>query len=50
MKKIIALMLACMMIVGMFAVSAAAETSEKPDTIVVMAPPVTGSYLENLKV
>ena len=50
MKKIIALMLACLMIVGMFAVSAAAETSEKPDTIVVMAPPVTGSYLENLKV
>lgn len=50
MKKIIALMLACMMIVGMLAVSAAAETSEKPDTIVVMAPPVTGSYLENLKV
>ena len=50
MKKINALMLACMMIVGMFAVSAAAETSEKPDTIVVMAPPVTGSYLENLKV
>ena len=50
MKKIIALMLACMMIAGMFAVSAAAETSEKPDTIVVMAPPVTGSYLENLKV
>ena len=50
MKKIIALMMACMMIVGMFAVSAAAETSEKPDTIVVMAPPVTGSYLENLKV
>ena len=50
MKKIIALMLACLMIVGMLAVSAAAETSEKPDTIVVMAPPVTGSYLENLKV
>ena len=50
MKKIIALMLACMMIAGMFAVSAAAETSEKPDTIVVMAPPVTGSYLESLKV
>ena len=50
MKKIIALMLACLMAVGMLAVSAAAETSEKPDTIVVMAPPVTGSYLENLKV
>ena len=50
MKKIIALMLACLMIVGMLAVSASAETSEKPDTIVVMAPPVTGSYLENLKV
>ncbi len=50
MKKIIALMLACLMIMGMLAVSAAAETSEKPDTIVVMAPPVTGSYLENLKV
>ena len=39
MKKIIALMLACLMIVGMLAVSASAETSEKPDTIVVMAPP-----------
>ena len=50
MKKIIALMLACLMIVGMLVVSASAETSEKPDTIVVTAPPVTGSYLENLKV
>ena len=49
MKKIIALMLACLMVVGMLAVSASAETSEKPDTIVVMAPPVTGNYLENLK-
>ena len=48
MKKLLALMLACLMIVGLFAGSAMAE-SEKEDTIVIMAPPVTGNYLENLK-
>ncbi len=71
MKKIIALLLACVMVVGLFA---ACGTEPKPtdpskndgttppatsgnepaapeeDTIVVMAPPVTGNYLANLKV
>ena len=39
MKKLLALMLACLMIVGLFAGSAMAE-SEKEDTIVIMAPPL----------
>lgn len=71
MKKIIALALACMMVLGMLtacggssepAATAAPEGPKtdapqttqapqeaKPDTIVVMAPPVTGEYLNNLK-
>jgi len=68
MKKIIAMLLAVVMVLGLFAgcgekapaeptkAPAAqddpivAEPSNEPDTIVVMAPPVTGAYLENLKV
>ena len=66
MKKIIAMLLACMMVLGMFAAcgntteptepqnsdngNANVEPSNEPDTIVVMAPPVTGEYLNNLKV
>ena len=69
MKKIIALLLACMMVLGLFAgcggsekatetkaaetAAPAAEGNEAaeatPDTIVIMAPPVTGNYLANLK-
>lgn len=71
MKKIVALLLACVMVLGLFAgcggsqkpaetkaaennaapaegTEAAAEAA--PDTIVIMAPPVTGEYLNNLKV
>ena len=72
MKKIIALLLACMMVMGLFAgcgakeekpaetkaaeqapaveATEAAPAEATPDTIVVMAPPVTGNYLANLKV
>ena len=69
MKKIIALLLACIMVIGLFAgcggketpaetkapaannePAAVVEPSNEPDTIVVMAPPVTGNYLANLKV
>ena len=70
MKKIIALLLACMMVLGLFAGCGAKEETKEtkaaeqapavegtqaaaeatPDTIVVMAPPVTGNYLANLKV
>ena len=65
MKKIIALLLALVMVLGLAAcgTKAPAETkapesgnntpvepTNNPDTIVVMAPPVTGAYLENLKV
>ena len=66
MKKIIAMLLACMMVLGMFAAcgnttqptepqnnddaNVNVEPSNEPDTIVVMAPPVTGEYLNNLKV
>ena len=72
MKKIIALLLACVMLLGLLAgcggktaqekpaetkpaetKAAAAETAQAeaaPDTIVIMAPPVTGNYLANLKV
>lgn len=70
MKKIIALLLACMMVLGLFAgcggsekatETKAAETAAPvaegteaaaeatPDTIVIMAPPVTGNYLASLK-
>ena len=64
MKKIIALLLACVMVLGLFAgcggsekaaetAAPAAEGNEAaeatPDTIVIMAPPVTGNYLANLK-
>lgn len=70
MKKIIALLLACMMVLGLFAgcggsekatetkaaetAAPAAEGTEAaaeatPDTIVIMAPPVTGNYLASLK-
>lgn len=73
MKKIIALLLAVVMVMGLFAgcgktqteepkqenqtANTPAETPKKeekpaeatPDTITIMAPPVTGSYLENLK-
>ena len=72
MKKIIALLLACMMVMGLFAgcgakeekpaetqaaeqapaveATEAAPAEATPDTIVIMAPPVTGNYLANLKV
>lgn len=70
MKKIIALLLACVMVLGLFVGcggsekpaetkaaenQAAAPGNEKPaettpDKIIVMAPPVTGNYLANLKV
>ncbi len=72
MKKIIALLLAVVMVMGLFAGCGKTETKQEapattpapaadvsketeapeatPDTIVIMAPPVTGSYLENLKV
>ena len=70
MKKIIALLLALVMVMGLFAGcgeteetqpqqndtqttpvenQGEVEVSATPDTIVIMAPPVTGSYLENLK-
>ena len=68
MKKIIALALACMMVLGMLTACGGgnkpaptegskteapqgtqAPQEAKPDTIVVMAPPVTGEYLNNLK-
>lgn len=47
MKKITALLLVCVMVLGMFAGIASAAEAE--DTIVIMAPPVTGNYLTNLK-
>ena len=70
MKKIIALLLTCVMVLGLFAGCGGGKTQETkapenqpaagaateapgeaaPDTIVIMAPPVTGSYLENLRV
>ena len=70
MKKIIALLLAIVMVMGLVACGgdktpettkpqagnndattpAVVEPTNEPDTIVVMAPPVTGAYLENLKV
>lgn len=46
MKKFIAMFLAVVMMMGCFAMTASAEAE---DTIVIMAPPVTGSYLESLK-
>ena len=46
MKKIISMLLVCVMVLGLFAIGASAEAE---DTIVIMAPPVTGNYLENLK-
>ena len=46
MKKIISMLLVCVMVLGLFAVGASAESK---DTIVVMAPPVTGGYLEKLE-
>ena len=46
MKKIISMLLVCVMVLGLFAFGASAEAE---DTIVIMAPPVTGSYLENLE-
>ena len=74
MKKILAIVLSAILVLGMFSAcgsSAPAETQApaqtpapaetkadapaetaapaEPDTIVIMAPPVTGSYLENLK-
>lgn len=72
MKKIIALLLAAVMVIGLFAACGKTEpatepkqetpatnaaeapteaeaTEATPDTIVIMAPPVTGSYCENLK-
>ena len=45
MKKIISMLLVCVMVLGLFAMGASAESK---DTIVVMAPPVTGGYLEKL--
>lgn len=64
MKKLFALLLAVMMVIGMFAgcdnsdetttAPAGGETTgtveATPDTIVIMAPPVTGNYLANLYV
>lgn len=67
MKKILALLLACVMVVGLLAGCGGKTTEAKPaetkaaaaeqtpaeaapDTIVIMAPPVTGNYLANLKV
>ena len=46
MKKIISMLLVCVMVLGLFAFGASAEAE---DTIVIMAPPVTGSYLESLE-
>ena len=46
MKKIISMLLVCVMVLGLFAMGASAESK---DTIVVMAPPVTGGYLEKLE-
>ncbi len=73
MKKIIALLLACVMVLGLFAGCGSSQEPEETqaqsgnqetagaqgddsgdapeeDTIVVMAPPVTGNYLASLKV
>ena len=67
MKKILALLLACVMVVGLLVGCGGKTTEAKPaetkaaaaeqtpaeaapDTIVIMAPPVTGNYLANLKV
>lgn len=50
MKKIIAMLLTCVMVLGLLAgTGITAEATEAPDTIVIMAPPVTGNYLQNLK-
>ena len=72
MKKIVTMLLVCVMVLGLFAgcgngstqqttaattaapaadatEAPAQETEAAPDTIVIMAPPVTGNYLENLK-
>lgn len=73
MKKILAVLLSAVLVLGMFSACgnstqetkapaetkaaapaetqapAATEAAAEPDTIVIMAPPVTGSYLENLK-
>ena len=46
MKKIISMLLVCVMVLGLFAIGTSAEAE---DTIIIMAPPVTGNYLENLK-
>lgn len=61
MKKLIALLLVLAMALSLAACTqkpaettagdpVVVEPSNNPDTIVVMAPPVTGAYLENLKV
>lgn len=49
MKKFIALLLASVMVLGLFAMGVSAETTGAEDKIVIMAPPVTGNYLSNLK-
>ncbi len=49
MKKFIALLLACVMVFGLFTIGASADSEGAEDTIVIMAPPVTGNYLSNLK-
>ena len=49
MKKFIALLLASVMVLGLFAMGVSAETTGAEDKIVIMAPPVTGNYLANLK-
>jgi multiple sugar transport system substrate-binding protein len=46
MKKIIALLLACVMVLGLFTIGSSAEAE---DTIVIMAPPVTSNYLTDLQ-
>ena len=49
MKKFIALLLASVMVLGLFAMGVSAETTGAEDKIVIMAPPVTGNYLSNLE-
>lgn len=49
MKKFIALLLASVMVLGLFAMGVSAETTGAEDKIVIMAPPVTTNYLSNLE-
>ena len=57
MKKIVTMLLVVVMVLGLAACGATTaaateaptEAKAEPDTIVIMAPPVTGNYLTNLK-